>query len=179
MSKQFWSFLLIGLAVVGIAVAWIWSGTKPNHLVIESKVLGVRAAPIGDGRELIIMNFRVTNPTAVPLVIRDINMQVELYGQPPLKGLEVSRSDVGTMFQLHPLLGGKDYDVLADGDSIGPGQTLYRMAEASFEASASAIAARKQVLLEIEDVDGGSFEIPEKPELSEKPDNSGKAEPQK
>ena len=132
MTKQFWSFLLVGLAIVGVAVAFIWSGTKPNHLELESKFLGVRAAPIGEGRELVIANFRISNPSGVPLIIREISMQLELYAQPPLKGLEVSRSDVDTMFQLHPLLGGKDYDVLADGDTIAPGQTIYRMAEAAF-----------------------------------------------
>lgn len=164
MTKQFWAFLLVGLAVVGIAVAFIWTGTKPNHLELESKFLSVRAAPIGDGRELVIANFRISNPSGVPLIIREISMQVELYGQPPLQGLEVSRSDVDTMFQLHPLLGGKDYDVLATGDTIAPGQTIYRMAEASFDASESAMAARKQVVVHIEDVDGASFDIPEKPE---------------
>ncbi len=164
MSKQFWSFLLVGLAVVGIAVSLIWTGTKPNHLDLDTKFLGVRAASIGEGREIVIVNFRMTNPSGVPLIIREISMQVELYGQPPLKGLEVSRSDVDTMFQLHPLLGGRDYDVLADGDTIAPGQTVYRMAEASFEASESAMASRKDVVLHIEDVDGAAFDISEKPD---------------
>jgi hypothetical protein len=162
MSKQFWSFLVVGLVIVGAAVALIWSGTKSNHLDLDTKFLNVRAAPLGDGNELVIVDFRVTNTSGIPLVIREVSMNMELYGNAPLKGLEVSRSDVDTMFQSHPLLGAKDNEVLAPPETIPPGKTIYRMAEASFEASESAVSSRKAMVVHIEDVDGAAFDISEK-----------------
>jgi hypothetical protein len=79
-----------------------------------------------------------------------------------LKGLEVSRSDVDTMFEHHPLLGAKEYDVLAPPETIPPGKTVFRMAEASFQASESAVSSRKAMVVHIEDVDGAGFDVSEK-----------------
>jgi hypothetical protein len=168
MSKQFWSFLAVGLAVVGAVVALIWSGTKPNHLDLDGKFLNVRSIELGDGSDLVVVDFRVTNPSGVPLVIREVSMSMEQYAQEPLKGLEVSKSDVDVMFKGHPLLGAKDNDVLAPPETIPPGKTVYRMAEASFQAPASAIAARKNFVLHIEDVDGAGFDVSENKDAAEK-----------
>ncbi len=75
--------------------------------------------------------------------------------------MEVSKSDVDTMFQAHPLLGAKDNDVLAPPETIPPGKTLYRMAEASFQVSHTAMGSRKGVVVHIEDIDGAGFDIAE------------------
>ncbi len=168
MTKQFWSFLAVGLVVVGAGVALIWTGTKPNHLDLDGKVQNVRSIDLGDGSDLVVVDFRVTNPSGVPFVIREVSMNMEQYGQEPLKGLEVSKSDVDVMFQGHPLLGAKDNDVLAPPETIPPGKTVYRMAEASFQAPASAVASRKNLIVHIEDVDGAGFDIPEKQDVAEK-----------
>jgi len=152
----------VGLAIVGAAVALIWSGTKSNHLDLDGKFLNVRAVPLGDGTELAIVDFRVTNTSGIPLVIREVSTSMQLYGNAPLKGLEVSRSDVDTMFEHHPLLGTKDNEVLAPPETIPPGKTIYRMVEASFQASESAVSSRKALVIHIEDVDGAGFDSSEK-----------------
>lgn len=162
MSRQFWSFLAVGLVVVALAVAVIWSGTKGAHLTLEGKFLNVRTVALGGGQEMVIVDFRVTNPSNVPFDVSDISLRLERHGKDPLTGLGVSRSDVDTMFQTHPLLGARDNDVLAPPDTIAPGKSLYRMAEASFEASPEEVAARQNLVLHIEDVDGAAFDLAEK-----------------
>ncbi len=164
MSKQFWSFLAVGAVVVAIVVWFIWSGTESNHLTLSGKVIKVRSMPLEDGHSLVVVDFRVTNPTSVPLVVNDVSMSIERYKDTPLKGQEVSKSDVDTMFQAHPILQPKFNDVLAPPDQIPPGKTLDRMVEASFEAPANEIDSRKQIVVHIEDVDGAGFDIQEKPE---------------
>jgi hypothetical protein len=156
MSKQFWSFLAVGLAIVAAAVAVIWTGTKGAHLEINGKILNVRGIHLGDS-ELVAVDFRVTNPSDVPFVVNEVSLR--LGGQEQLKGMEVSPSDVDTMFQVHPQLGGKDNDVLAPPQTIPPGKTLYRMAEASFTGLASIASVQKDLVIHIEDVDGASFDI--------------------
>lgn len=162
MSKQFWSFLAVGLVVVGIAVSAIWTGTKSAHLDLTGKIIKVRSIALGAGSTLVVVDFRVTNPSGVPLVIREVSLKMERYKEEPLDGTEVSRSDVDTMFSTFPLIGPKYNDVLAPPETIPPGKTIDRMAEASFDSPESAVEFRKAVILHVEDVDGAGFDITEK-----------------
>lgn len=73
MSKQFWSFLAIGLTVVGIAIAGVWFGTKSSHLDLDGKILKVRTLALGKDASLVVVDFRVTNTSAVPFVVRDVS----------------------------------------------------------------------------------------------------------
>lgn len=164
MSKQFWSFLAVGAVVVAIVVWFIWSGTESNHLTLSGKVIKVRSMPLEDGHTLVVVDFRVTNPSGVPFVVSEVSMSIQRPAGMPLKGQEVSKGDVDTMFQAHPILQPKYNDVLAPPDQIPPGKTLDRMAEASFEAPTNEIDSRKQIVVHIEDVDGAGFDIEEKPE---------------
>lgn len=161
MSKQFWGFLGVGLVVVGLAVWAIWSGTESAHLDLTGKILKVRSIALDGGRTLVAVDFRVTNPSAVPLAIREVSLRMERYKEEPVDGVEVSRGDVDGMFAAFPLLGVKYNDVLAPPETIAPGKTIDRMAEASFELTAAAVEVRKGVILHVEDVDGASFDIPE------------------
>ncbi len=164
MSKQFWGFLGVGAVVVAVAVWFIWSGTAGNHLTLSGKIIKVRSMPLEEGRSLVVVDFRVTNPSDIPFVVSEVSISIQRPAGMPLKGQEVSRGDVDTMFAAHPILQPKYNDVLAPPDQIAPGKTLDRMAEASFEASSSEIDARKQIVVHIEDVDGAGFDIEEKPE---------------
>jgi hypothetical protein len=161
MSKQFWAFLAVGLAVVGIAVSAIWTGTKSAHLELTGKILKVRSIPLEAGSSLVVVDFRITNPSAIPFVVREVSLSMEPYKGDPLKGTEVSRPDVDTMFGAHPLIGTKYNDVLAPPDTIPPGKTLDRMAEAFFDAPEDAVEFRKAVILHLEEVDGAAFDIAE------------------
>lgn len=176
MSKQFWSFLAVGLVAVGVFVASVWNGTKGNHLDLTGKIVRVRTTALPDST-LMVVDFRVTNPSDVPLVIREVSLKLDQYkpGAKPdakqqdlLAGTEVSRSDVDTMFDSLPALGPKYNDVLAPGETIAPGKTIDRMAEATFEVSKSVADSRKQVILHVEDVDGAGFDIPEKQDIAKK-----------
>jgi hypothetical protein len=162
MTKQFWSFLAVGLVVVGLAVSVIWTSTKSNHLDLTGKIIKVRSIAVEAGSSLVIVDFRVTNPSGVPFVVREVSLKMERYKEDPLDGVEVSRPDVDTMFQVRPLIGPKYNDVLAAPDTIAPGKTIDRMAEASFDAPEDAVELRKGIILHIEDVDGAAFDIAEK-----------------
>jgi|SRR5579862_4447366 hypothetical protein len=162
MSKQFWGFLAVGLVVVGIAVSAIWTGTKGAHLELTGKILKVRSIPLEAGSSLVVVDFRVTNPSAIPLEVRDVSLSLERFKEDPLKGTEVARADVDTMFEAKPLIGTKYNDVLAPPDVIPPGKTIDRMAEASFDAAESVVEVRKGIILHIEDVNGAAFDITEK-----------------
>jgi LEA14-like dessication related protein len=161
MSKQFWGFLVVGLVMVGLGVAAIWSGTKKQHLDLTGKVIKVRSVAVDDKSTLVVVDFRVTNPSAIPLVLREVSLKMERYKEDPLDGLKVSKSDVDTMFQIFPRIGVKYSDVLAQGETITPGKTIDRMAEATFETTEPVVEYRKAMVLHFEDVDGAGFDIAE------------------
>src|SRR5580692_11983975 len=122
MSKQFWGFLVVGLAVVGLAVAAIWDGTRKAHLDLTGKIIRVRSVPIDGKTTLAVVDYRVTNPSAIPLVIREVALRMERYKDEPLAATWVSRSDVDTMFEAFPRIGVKYSDVLAPPETIAPGK---------------------------------------------------------
>jgi hypothetical protein len=161
MSKQFWAYLGVGLVAVGLIVAAVWSGTEPNHLALTGKIIRVRTMTLTPESALVVVDFRVTNPSGVPLVLREVSLKLDRGDKGLLTGVETSRSDVDTLFDSFPALGPKYNDVLSPPQTIVPGKTIDRMAEASFDVPESAARSRKGVILHVEDVDGAGFDIPE------------------
>ena len=95
MSKQFWAFLGVGLVVVAIAVSAIWSGTKSAHLELTGKILKVRSIPLEGGSSLVVVDFRVTNPSGIPFETQNVSLSMERYKEETLEGTEVAKPDAG------------------------------------------------------------------------------------
>ena len=70
--------------------------------------------------------------------------------------------DVENVFKYEKLLGPKYNDVLSIRDKIVPHQTVDRMVGARFELGEAAIDARKDIHLQIEDMDGAVADLIEK-----------------
>jgi hypothetical protein len=78
------------------------------------------------------------------------------------EGQTVSETDARRVFEGLPLLGKKFNDTLIVRDKIPPHTSWDRMVAARFEAPESKVAARKKLIVRIEEVDGQTVEIPEK-----------------
>ena len=168
MSKQFWIFLLAGLAVVALLIFFLFAGTTGAHLRLEGKILKVRvlALPGSNGSpissaSLVMVDFRATNPSDVPLVVSSIKLRLQPREGDPAEGVTISKPDMVTVFQYEKLLGPKYNDVLSLQDRIAPHQSLDRMAGARFEMPESAVQGRRGLTLLIEDVDGTVAELTE------------------
>lgn len=167
MSKNFWIALLAGLVIAGAIVAVFYNSTKSGHLAIEGKIVRVRSVSL-ESNTLVAVDFRITNTSAVPLVVNGVSIIIERKGQEPETGLEVSKSDVDTLFKVTPALGVKYNDVLAAPDRLDGGKTVDRMAEASFMLPVSAVKSRDNLVVHIDDVDGAGFDISEHPDANQK-----------
>ena len=164
MSKQFWIFLLAGAATVGILLFLLLAGTKSAHLRLEGKILKVRVLALpGNAASLVVLDFRVTNPSDVPFVVST----VEIHMQPPqgegVDGITISKPDMAAVFQYEKLLGPQYNDVLSVQDRINPHQSFDRMAGARINLPESAVQSRRNLTLTIEDVDGASSTLAEGP----------------
>jgi hypothetical protein len=162
MSKQFWIFLAIGVGVVAVALSAIWFGTKGAHLELTGNILKVRVLAAGEKASLVVVDFRVTNPSSVPFVVNDVRLKLTTQTGELVEGAAASRNAIDNVFKAQKLIGPHFNDVLAVQDKVDGGKTLDRMTGARFELPESAINQRKGISLRLEDVDGTVAELTEK-----------------
>jgi hypothetical protein len=162
MSKQFWVFLAIGLGVVAIALTGIWFGSKGAHLELNGNILKVRVLAVGEKASLVVVDFRIANPSGVPFVVSDVSLKLTPPTGGTVDGIAASRSAIEKVFQAQKLIGPHFNEVLAVNDRVPPGATVDRMTGARFELPEPAINQRRAIVLRLEDVDGTVAEITEK-----------------
>jgi hypothetical protein len=158
---KLWAFLLIGLAIAGAGVAFLFVSTKGAHLDLKGEILKVRVLQLNPMASIVVLDFRVSNPSDVRFVVRTVAMTLDPASGEPVEGSAISKPDVESVFQTQKLLGPKYNDVLSIRDQVPPRQTIDRMTGARFELAESAINARKRIRLRIEDVDGTVVELTE------------------
>ena len=162
MSKQFWTFLLVGLAVVGVAVAVLLFSTKGAHLDLQGEILKVRVLALNPNASLVMADFRVTNPSDLNFIVKNVTMWLDPLSGVPLEGTPISKHDMDNVFTYQKLLGPKYNDVLSIKDRIGPRQTVDRMTGVRFELPESGIDFRKDIRLHFEEMDGTVVDLAEK-----------------
>ncbi len=79
MSKGFWIFLAVGLAVVGGLIFTMLTATQGAHLRLEGQDSeSARAGAAGRApRRIVIVDFRATNPSNVPFVVNSVTLHLE------------------------------------------------------------------------------------------------------
>jgi hypothetical protein len=161
-SKQFWILLVAGLAIVGAGLGLLLVGTKGNHLELTGTILHTRVLALNAKASLVVIDFRVRNPSDVPFVVKSATIQLTPSSGETLDGTPISKPDVENVFKYEPLLGPKFNDLLSIRDKIAPHQSMDRMVAARFDLPDSQIDARKSVQLRIEDMDGTVADLGEK-----------------
>jgi hypothetical protein len=162
MSKQFWIFLLAGLAVVAVLIFLLLAGTKGAHLRLEGKILKVRVLALpSSNAALVMVDFRATDPSDVPFVVSSVKLHLQPAHGDPVEGLSISKPDMAAVFQYEKLLGPKYNDVLSIRDRINAHQSFDRMVGARFDMPEAAVQARRGLTLRIEEVDGTVAELTE------------------
>ena len=162
MNKQLLISLFTGLAVVAIAVGFVLIGTKGNHLELTGTILKVRVMPLSPVASLVIVDFRVSDPSDVPFVMKDAKLTLETAKGEILDGMSVSKPDIENVFKYNPILGPKFNDVLGIEDRIEPHQRLDRMVGARFEIPDVQAEDRKAIHLHIEELNGVTADLVEK-----------------
>ena len=129
---------------------------------LDGKILKVRSVPIpGSDDSLVVVDFRVANPSDVRFVISSAKILLSPAGAAPLEGTGVSKPEIDKLFEYQKLLGPKYNDVLSLQDRVNPHANVDRMLGATFALTGAAIDARKNLQLRLEDVDGTVAEISE------------------
>ena len=81
------------VAIVGAGLGLVLLGTAGNHLELKGTILKVRVLPLSPTASLAIVDFRVTDPSDVPFVLKGATLSLE-----PASGaiLETSLEDART-----------------------------------------------------------------------------------
>ena len=158
MSKQLAIFFGIGVVVVAIALVFILYGNKGSHLELKGEILKIRTGEIDEHNSAAVLDFRVTNISDVPFVVREVKVTaVEANGNSD-EGNIISRSDYKQLLDFNRFLGEQYNPGLTIKDRIEPHQTVDRMVAARFEVPQGVLEKSKHIRLWIEDMDGPEFE---------------------
>jgi hypothetical protein len=162
MNKQFLVFLAIGLAVVAAVVSFTWVGTKGAHLALDGKILKVRSIGTDEKTTIVVLDFRLNNPTKTPFVVREGTITVIGADGKEVVGDTIARTDMNRVFDYYKLLGPKYNELLIIKDRVNGGQWIDRTIAATVALPASEFDQRKNLTLTLDDVDGPQFKFSER-----------------
>ncbi len=152
-------FTLVGIVLVGVAVAWVFYIQRGAHLELKGAILKVRTLAPDDTSSVVLVDFRIQNVADYPWMVRSVIVSVVDSQGENIEGSTISEADAARLFEYYPLLGQKYNDSLVARTRIGPHQSMDRMISARFEITEAQLRARKRLTVRIEDVDGPASEI--------------------
>ena len=154
-------FVLLGVALAGAGVAWVFYAQRGAHLVLQGSVSKVRTVATDENSSVAIVDFRFVNVADYLWMVRKVHVSVTDAQGYTVPGSTVSEVDAARLFEYFPLLGQKYNDSLIARTRLEPHRTLDRMIAAKFEIPEAQLQARKSLRIRIEDVDGAVSEIAE------------------
>jgi len=161
MSKTFWIFLVVGLAVVAAGLGFVFMGTEKNHLELTGQILKVRVLALGPQASFVVADFRVKNPSGIDFEVKDVQITLDPASGDPVQGAVTSKTDIDTMFEYQKLIGPKFNSVLSLRDLVKAGKTGDFMVAARFELPEQALQSRKGLHVRLIDLNGPVSELTE------------------
>jgi hypothetical protein len=149
----------IGLLVIGAMISGGLFVTRGTHLELTGSLRKMRVAALSPTRTVVVLDFRATNVSDYPFVVKTVEVEVTLANGKKEIGQFVPEVDAKTLFPALPALGDKLAVSIGTGEKIGKQQTVERMAAASFVLPESDLTGRKDVVLRLRDVDGPVSEL--------------------
>ncbi|MBV8820192.1 MAG: hypothetical protein JO022_17660 [Acidobacteriaceae bacterium] len=158
MSKQLAIFMGIGLVLVICVIAAVFVGTKGAHLELNGQVLKARTGELDEKRSIAVLDFRISNPSNVLFVVRDVKVTLETAQGQKIEGLLVPKMNLKQVFDYNRFLGQQYNDALSIKDRVPAHGQIDRMVAASFDVPAADLEGGKTITLYIQDMDGAEFE---------------------
>ena len=149
----------LGLLIIGAIVGGGLFASRGAHLELEGKIAKTRIAALSPTRSVIVLDFRATNPSDYPFIVKTVEVEITLADGSKQVGQFVPEVDAKTLFPALPALGDKLAVSIATKEKIAKKETVERMAAATFQIPEADLAARKDVVLRLHDVDGPVSEI--------------------
>ncbi len=142
-----------GLTVAAALLAVLATGcAQPPTL--EGRIQKVRIYPGEDSTCVIVVDFRATNPSRYPFLVKNAALELETAAGTVVTGAVASDGDAARYLELNPAQGPKYNPSLVVRDRIAPGQTVDRMLAANFEIPEKEAVTRRSIRIRVLDADG-------------------------
>jgi hypothetical protein len=161
LSKNILIAMGVGIVCLALAVMGVLYMQRGAHLELPGKFLKARTAALDEKSSFVAIDFRISNPSDYPAVVRSVTIYLEDAKGERTAGQTTSDPDAKRVFDGIPLLGPKYNPSLVLRDKIAPKASMDRMVSARFEMPDPQLASRKRFIVSIEEVDGKVFEIAE------------------
>ena len=149
MRKELLIAVAGGLVLLVLVAYVVLDVNKDSHVVLEGSIQQVRTLALEDSASFLAVDFRVTNPSGYPFVVREMKLIVD-----GVEGQVVADSDAKRLFDYYKAIGPKFNDSLKARDKVTAKQTVDRMVSARFELPEARLKDRKSLVVRIEEVDG-------------------------
>lgn len=149
----------LGLLIVGGMIASGLFATRGTRLALKGSTQKTRVAAVGAARTAVVVDFRITNTSDYPFVLKSMDMELTTADDRKVMGRFVPEVDTPQLFAGAPTLGEKYNKTAAIRQKIGPQETLDLMLASIFDLKEADVAARKDLVIRLTDVDGPQSEI--------------------
>jgi len=146
--------VLIGVAVVAIAVGFILTGTRGAHLALEWKLVKPRIGSLDENSSVAVVDFRIANTSDVRFVVGDVTATLTKSNGETADGQVIARSDVPQVLAFNRFLGNQYNPVLTIRDEIKPHVMFDRMVAVRFDCPLAELQKSKKMTLTLREVDG-------------------------
>lgn len=133
-----------------------------RYMKLDGAISRVRVVETGSQRNVLVVEFDVTNTASVPYIVKEAELEISDSGGGTQKGDTIAVQDIRTICQHMASLNHDCAQPLTPREAIAPGATVRRMVAASFPATAKALRERAGLLLRIRELDRLETELREK-----------------
>jgi hypothetical protein len=146
------------VAVLALAVGLAFWGNRGSHLELQGQVLKARTGALDEQNCIAVLDFRISNPSNVSFVVRDVKVTLLKANGDKVDGDTVSKMDLNQVFAYNRFLGSQYNDGLSIKDKVPAHGQIDRMVAARFPVPQSELERGKAIVLWIQDMDGAEFE---------------------
>jgi hypothetical protein len=157
-SKSLWISAGVGLLLVAALISGGLYLTRDSHVELVGTIQKVRTGKLDDQRSVVVADFRVTNPSAYPFQIKDVELELTSGGK-AIGSRFIPETDAKSLFLGVPELGEKYNPSFRIKEQVAKKSTVDRMLAFAVDAPLSTVEARTKLLLRLREVDGPVSEL--------------------
>ena len=160
-SKTLW--ICAGVALVALALV-LGGGVLVNRdqrVRLKGEVQKVRTGKLDEQRSVVVLDFRVTNPSQYPFQVKDLELEVTTGGK-AVAGRFIPETDAKNVFLGVPELGEKYNPSFASKERVASKATVDRMTAFVVDLPLRELEDRTKMVMRVRDADGPVSELTEK-----------------
>ncbi len=161
-SKSLWICAGIGLVIVAALIKGGLFLSRDSHVELVGAIQKVRTGKLDDQRSVVVTDFRVTNPSAYPFQIKDLELELTSGGK-VIMGRFIPETDTKNLFLGVPELGEKFNSSFRIKERVEKKASVDRMLAFAVDVPVSVLEARTKLVVRIREVDGPVSELVEEP----------------